>query len=48
VRITFDPAKNEKNVRERGLSFDRAVDFDFGTAEIKSEYRHGEFAVRKT
>jgi uncharacterized DUF497 family protein len=31
VKITFDPAKNERNIRERGLAFERAVDFDFET-----------------
>ncbi len=30
--IEFDPAKNIKNMTERGLSFERAVDFDFETA----------------
>jgi uncharacterized DUF497 family protein len=25
--ITYDPAKNERNIRERGLSFERAADF---------------------
>ena len=30
--VAFDPAKNERNVRERGLSFERAADFDFETA----------------
>ncbi len=30
--ITFDPAKNERNIRERGSSFERAADFDFETA----------------
>jgi uncharacterized DUF497 family protein len=43
VRITFDAAKNEKNIRERGLSFERARDFEFATAQIQSEYRHGEW-----
>jgi uncharacterized protein len=43
VRITFDPTKNAKNIRDRGLSFDRARDFEFGTAQIESEYRHGEW-----
>ena len=43
MRITFDPAKNEKNIRERGLQFDRAREFQFATAEIESEYRHGEW-----
>jgi uncharacterized DUF497 family protein len=33
VLIEFDPAKNAKNVRERGLDFNRAQEFDFGTAE---------------
>lgn len=32
VRITFDPAKSERNVRLRGLSFERAADFAFGSA----------------
>lgn len=32
--IEFDPAKNAGNIRERGLSFERAVDFDFETAVI--------------
>jgi uncharacterized DUF497 family protein len=29
VEISFDPVKNEKNIRERGLSFERAAEFDF-------------------
>ena len=32
MRISYDPAKNIRNIRERGLSFDAAVDFDFGSA----------------
>jgi uncharacterized protein len=40
--IEFDPAKNERNIRERGLSFEQASDFDFETAGIYSEQRHGE------
>ncbi len=32
MEITFDPAKNERNIRERGLSFERVADFDFATA----------------
>jgi uncharacterized protein len=32
VKINYDPKKNEKNIRERGLSFDRAADLDFATA----------------
>jgi hypothetical protein len=29
VRISFDPAKDEWNIRVRGLSFRAAADFDF-------------------
>ena len=32
MRISYDPAKSISNIRERGLSFDAAVDFDFGSA----------------
>ena len=42
VEITYDPFKNERNIRERGLSFDRAADFDFSTAVYLTETRKGE------
>jgi uncharacterized protein (DUF4415 family) len=42
VAITYDSAKNERNIRERGLSFDRAADFDFGSAYFFTEIRKGE------
>lgn len=42
VAISFDPAKNERNIRERGLSFERAADFDFATAVFNTEVRKGE------
>src|SRR3990167_5710012 len=32
MKITFDSKKSDKNVRDRNLSFDRAADFDWGTA----------------
>jgi len=32
--ITFDPAKNARNIEARGLSFERVADFDFETALI--------------
>lgn len=41
--ISYDPAKNQKNIRERGLDFDRAADFDFTTAEINPVLRNDEF-----
>jgi uncharacterized protein len=37
--ITFDPVKNARNIRERDLSFQRAVDFDFETAIFTSDER---------
>lgn len=37
--IVFDPLKNTKNIQERGLSFDRAVDFDWSTAGIAEDTR---------
>ncbi|HWE84881.1 MAG TPA: BrnT family toxin [Terracidiphilus sp.] len=42
MAITYDSAKNERNIRERGLSFDRAADFDFDTAVFNTELRKGE------
>jgi len=29
MEISFDPAKNEKNIHERDFSLERAVEFDF-------------------
>ena len=40
--ITYDPVKNECNIRERGLSFERAADFDFSTALIADYSRNKE------
>ncbi len=42
MKIEYDPAKNERNIRERGLSFERAGEFDFETATIWDEQRGGE------
>jgi uncharacterized DUF497 family protein len=39
MQIDFDPNKNEKNIRERGLSFDRVGDFDFANAAIHKDVR---------
>ncbi len=40
--INYDPKKNERNIRERGLSFDRAADLDFATASYLLRERRGE------
>ena len=37
--IEYDDTKNVRNLRERGLSFDRAGDFDFNTAIIDQDTR---------
>jgi hypothetical protein len=39
VRITFDPNKNERNLRERGLSFEAVAAFDFDGALIRVDDR---------
>ena len=40
MRITYDPAKNERNIRNRGLSFDSAARFDFEGALYAVDERH--------
>ncbi len=40
MRISFDPAKNERNVRNRGLSFESAAEFDFEGALYAVDERH--------
>jgi len=37
--ISFDTAKNQRNITERGLSFEQAVDFDFTSALFWLETR---------
>lgn len=40
VQITFDPGKNENNIRERGLPFSRVKDeFDWANALIGEDLR---------
>lgn len=34
MKIVFDPGKNERNISERGLSFERAAEVDFNTALV--------------
>ena len=40
MRITYDPAKNERNIRNRGFSFDSAAQFDFEGALYAVDERH--------
>jgi hypothetical protein len=46
VEITFDPAKNARNIRDRGLSFERAIDFEFTTAALAIDARREYGEVR--
>lgn len=40
MRVDFDPAKSERNQRERGLPFEQAAEFDFSSALITVDDRH--------
>lgn len=44
MKIDFDPAKNAWNIHERALSFERAAEFDFETAQyiIDNRRNYGE------
>ncbi|MFB3814831.1 MAG: BrnT family toxin [Terriglobales bacterium] len=48
MEITFDPAKNELNIRKRNLAFEPASDFDFETAiyAIDTRKDYGELRIR--
>ncbi|MGH8157493.1 MAG: BrnT family toxin [Rhodanobacter sp.] len=39
MEISYDPTKSERNIAERGLSFERAVDFDWLTARVAEDVR---------
>lgn len=39
MRISFDPAKSERNRIERGLPFERAAEFDSETALVREDAR---------
>ncbi len=39
MAITFDSAKNEKNIAERGLPFEQVADFDWQTAMVRVDAR---------
>lgn len=44
--ITYDPNKNQRNIEERGLSFDLVAGFDFETAVIWIDERKNYPEVR--
>ncbi len=37
--ISYDPGKNEKNIAERSISFERAVEFEWSSALIVEDIR---------
>ncbi len=39
MRLVYDPSKSDWNIRERGLSFARAAEFDLPGAVIKVDDR---------
>lgn len=39
MRVHFDLAKNERNIRDRGLSFEAAANFDFDSALVYVDER---------
>lgn len=39
MKIEYDPRKNEKNIEQRGISFELASNFDFTTAIIVEDSR---------
>ena len=48
MEITFDEVKNRRNIRLRGLSFERVADFEFETALFEEDDRfdYGETRYR--
>lgn len=48
MEIEFDTNKDEANIRLRGLSFERVVNFDFETAVYRQDSRrdYGETRIR--
>jgi uncharacterized DUF497 family protein len=39
MKIEFNPAKSEKNARERGLPFDMVEQFDWSAAQAEDDTR---------
>ena len=48
MAVTFDPAKNARNIAERELSFERVADLDWETAVVIEDARqdYGEPRLR--
>lgn len=48
MQIDFNPIKNEKNIRERQLSFERVAEVDFNTALVFPDTRKAYGETRYT
>jgi hypothetical protein len=48
MEITFDPAKNQRNIELRGIAFDRVADFEFETALTWLDQRKANERERRT
>ena len=46
MKIEYDSYKNDTNIRDRSLSFERAADFDFDSAIVKQDARKTYSEVR--
>ena len=46
IKIEYDPGKNQRNIKERGLSFDTVKDFEFDTALVWKDDRRDYGEVR--
>ncbi len=46
MRFSYDPAKSERNIAERGLAFDLAEAFDWSSALIVEDLRR-DYAERR-
>lgn len=47
MKITYDPNKNARNIRERDLDFERAYDFIWDDAIVYEDTRYQQFPPTK-
>ena len=47
MEITYDRTKNAENIRNRNLSFEQVVDFDFETASFTIDKRKNYGEIRR-
>ena len=46
MEIEYDPNKNNRNIEQRGISFEQVHDFDWDTATIKEQIREAQTEQR--